>query len=139
MNICEVVATRSNCIKRQIGSILVKDHRVLSCGFNGVAKGLRNCFEGGCERCNDPTIESGTKLDECICNHAEENAIIYAAQFGVSIKNSVIYTTDFPCLMCCKMICNSSITRVYYKKEYPSLTKGAELFQKAGIPFIHVD
>ncbi len=118
MNIAKVVASRSNCIKRKVAAIIVKDKRVISTGYNGTPRGARNCNEGGCPRCNS-MAPSGTALDECLCCHGEENAITQAAYHGTSLKGATLYTTFAPCLLCTKMIINSGIVEVVYNKDYP--------------------
>jgi dCMP deaminase len=132
MEIAKQVATRSNCIKRKVGAIIVKDRRIISTGYNGTPRGVRNCNEGGCLRCN-AWVESGKALDECFCSHAEENAIVQAAYHGISIKDSTLYTTFSPCLTCAKMIINAGIKEVYYNANY-SLAKNAEkILKEAGV------
>jgi dCMP deaminase len=118
MNIAKVVASRSNCIKRKVAAIIVKDKRVVSTGYNGTPRGARNCNEGGCPRCNS-MAPSGTALEECLCCHGEENAITQAAYHGTSLKGATLYTTFAPCLLCTKMIINSGIVEVVYNKDYP--------------------
>jgi dCMP deaminase len=104
-------------MKRKVAAVVVQDKRIISTGYNGTPRGVRNCDEGGCPRCNAMT-ESDTKLDECLCSHAEENAITQAAYHGVSLKGSTIYTVFSPCLMCSKMIINSGIKEVVYGDIY---------------------
>jgi dCMP deaminase len=118
MNIAKVVASRSNCIKRKVAAIIVKDKRVISTGYNGTPRGARNCNEGGCPRCNS-MAPSGTALEECLCCHGEENAITQAAYHGTSLKGATLYTTFAPCLLCTKMIINSGIAEVVYNEDYP--------------------
>ena len=130
MDIAKVVASRSNCIKRKVAAIIVRDKRVISTGYNGTPRGTRNCNEGGCPRCNS-LATSGTKLDECLCSHGEENAIVQASYHGVSLKDAVIYSTFAPCLMCAKMIINSGIREVIYNTEYPLNDSAFKLFEDA--------
>src|SRR5215470_10878666 len=132
MNIAKVVASRSNCIKRKVAAIIVKDKRVISTGYNGTPRGTRNCNEGGCPRCNS-LAPSGTNLEECLCSHGEENAIVQASYHGVALKDSVIYTTFAPCLQCAKMIINSGIREVIYNMDYPLNASAFRLFQEANI------
>ena len=120
MGIAKVVALRSNCIKRKVAAVIVKDKRIIATGYNGTPRGVKNCSEGGCPRCNAIDV-SGKGLEECLCSHAEENAIVQSAYHGVSIKGSVLYTTFSPCLMCTKMIINAGIQEVVYNMDY-SLT-----------------
>jgi len=132
MDIAKVVASRSNCMKRKVAAIIVKDKRVVSTGYNGTPRGTRNCNEGGCPRCNS-LAASGTNLDECLCSHGEENAIVQASYHGVSLKDAVIYTTFAPCLMCAKMIINSGIREVIYNMDYPLNESAFRLFEEAGV------
>ena len=137
MAIAHVVATRSNCRRRQVAAVIVKDNRIISTGYNGTPKGIKNCNEGGCRRCNSD-VPSGHSLDECLCSHAEENAITQAAFHGISVKGATLYTTFSPCLMCAKMIINSGITEVIFNEPY-SKDNGLWILMKAGIPAISFD
>jgi len=132
MNIAKVVATRSNCMKRKVAAIIVKDRRVISTGYNGTPRGARNCNEGGCPRCNGMAV-SGTALDECLCSHGEENAITQAAYHGISLKGSTLYTTFAPCLQCTKLIINSGIIEVVYNKEYTLNNRALALLEECGV------
>jgi len=117
MAIAHVVSSRSNCKRRQVAAVIVKDNRIIATGYNGTPKGLPNCNEGGCPRCNSD-VPSGSNLAECVCSHAEENAITQAAYHGISIKGATLYTTFSPCLMCAKMIINSGIAEVVFDRHY---------------------
>jgi dCMP deaminase len=132
MNIAKVVATRSNCMKRKVAAIIVKDRRIISTGYNGTPRGARNCNEGGCPRCNG-LAASGTALDECLCSHGEENAITQAAYHGISLKGSTLYSTFAPCLQCTKMIINSGIVEVVYNQEYPLNGSALKLLKECGV------
>jgi len=99
MRIAHVASTRTNCMKRAVGAVIVVDKRIVATGYNGTPFATKNCNEGGCDRCNSNVV-SGVGLDECICIHAEENAII---EGGRSKTNGgTCYVTTFPCLMCAK-------------------------------------
>jgi dCMP deaminase len=117
MRMAELVATRSTCLRRQVGAVVVKEKRVLTTGYNGAPKGLKHCAEVGCVRMQN-NIESGTRHELCRGVHAEQNAVIQAAYFGASIKDASIYTTNFPCVMCAKILVNAGIIEVIYKDEY---------------------
>jgi dCMP deaminase len=132
MSIAKVVAMRSNCMKRKVAAIIVKDRRVVSTGYNGTPRGAKNCNEGGCPRCNS-MAESGTALDECLCCHGEENAITQAAYHGTSLKGSTLYTTFAPCLLCTKMIINSGIVEVVYNQDYPLNERALSLLSECGV------
>jgi dCMP deaminase len=132
MSIAKVVAMRSNCMKRKVAAIIVKDRRVISTGYNGTPRGAKNCNEGGCPRCNS-MAESGTALEECLCCHGEENAITQAAYHGTSLKGSTLYTTFAPCLLCTKMIINSGIVEVVYNRDYPLNESALSLLNECGV------
>lgn len=132
MEIAKVVALRSNCMKRKVAAVIVKDKRIISTGYNGTPRGVKNCNEGGCPRCNS-LAESGTRLEECLCSHGEENAITQAAYHGVSINGSTIYTTFSPCLLCTKMIINSGIKEVVYNVDYPLGGTALRLLKEAKV------
>jgi len=118
MNVAFLVAERSTCLRRHVGAVVVKDKRMLTTGYNGAPRGLRHCSETGCLR-ERMGIPSGQRQEICRGLHAEQNAIMQAAIFGVSIDGSTIYTTNFPCITCTKMIINSGINRIVYADEYP--------------------
>jgi len=137
MDIAHVVKTRSNCCRRQVAAVIVKDHRIISTGYNGTPRGIRNCAEGGCPRCAG-TAPSGSDLDECICCHAEENAITQAAFHGIALQNSVIYSTMSPCLTCAKMIINAGIREVIYDEEYCFNEQTRKLLHEGEVRFRHL-
>lgn len=132
MNIARVVKTRGNCRRRQVAAVIVKDRRIISTGYNGTPSGIRNCYEGGCPRCAS-AVHSGGNLGECICAHAEENAIIQAAHYGVQLKGSVLYSTESPCLLCAKMIISAGIKKVVYESDYHYSVQIKSLFRQAGV------
>lgn len=132
MKMAQVASIRSNCLKRKVAAIIVRERRVISTGYNGTPRGTKNCFEGGCPRCNN-LADSGTKLEECLCSHGEENAITQAAYHGVALKGATIYTTFAPCLMCTKMIINSGMHEVVYNMDYPLNETSFRLLKEAGV------
>jgi dCMP deaminase len=132
MGIARVVSLRSNCVKRRVAAVLVKDKRIIASGYNGTPRGVKNCNEGGCPRCNN-FGRSGHGLEDCYCSHAEENAITQSAYHGVNIKDATLYTTFSPCLMCTKMIINSGIGEVVYDAHYPLADVALKLLKEAGV------
>src|SRR5262245_37132530 len=132
MNIARVVAARSNCVKRKVAAVITVDRRIIATGYNGTPRGVTNCNEGGCPRCNS-FAPGGADLGECLCSHAEENAITQSAYHGVSARGGTIYTTLCPCLMCTKMIINSGIGEVVYRAEYPLGDVSLRLLREAGV------
>lgn len=134
MDITRVVKRRANCLRRRVGAVIVKDRRIITTGYNGTPSGIKNCFDGGCARCGGGAA-SGLDLSECICAHAEENAIVQAAFHGVSVRGAVLYCTDSPCLMCAKMIVSAGVREVIYRAKYKYNKEVAALFKEAGVKF----
>lgn len=132
MNIAKVTSLRGNCMKRKVAAVIVRDKRIISTGYNGTPRGIKNCCDGGCPRCNS-FGPSGQSLGDCLCSHAEENAIVQSAYHGVGIKGATMYTTFSPCLTCTKMILNSGIAEVVYNAAYPMGEQPLELLKEAGI------
>ena len=133
LEIARVVASRSNCSRRQVAAVIVKDQRIISTGYNGTPRGVTNCFAGGCPRAHSDA-PSGSDLGNGICNHAEENAIIQAAYHGISVKDATLYCTLSPCLLCAKMIINAGIKKVIYENEYQLTPQTKQLLNSVGIP-----
>jgi dCMP deaminase len=117
MSIAELVATRSTCLRRHVGAVLVKDKRILSTGYNGAPAGIRHCDETGCLRLKT-AVPSGERHELCRGLHAEQNAIIQAAYHGISIAGSTLYCTNQPCIICSKMLINAGIVSVFFHKAY---------------------
>ncbi|MCD6206801.1 MAG: cytidine/deoxycytidylate deaminase family protein [Methanosarcinales archaeon] len=134
MNIAEVVATRSTCLRNQVGAVIVRDKRIVSTGYNGAPRNLEHCLDIGCIR-EQEKIDSGTRHEMCRAVHAEQNAIIQAALHGISTRDSTIYCTHQPCVLCAKMIINASIVRVVFKQAYPD-ARALEFFREAGIEVV---
>ena len=139
MDIAHVVASRSNCSRRHVAAVIVKDQRIISTGYNGTPRGVKNCNEGGCPRCSDHGTKSGHNLSECLCSHAEENSITQAAYHGIAVKDATLYTTYSPCLMCAKMIINAGIREVVYDKHYSIDETSTALLKEAGVKIRTVD
>jgi dCMP deaminase len=131
MEITRMVAKRSTCLRRQVGAIIVKDKRILATGYNGAPSGLKHCEEVGCIR-EKKEIPSGQRHELCRGLHAEQNAIIQAAYHGISIKDSTLYCTNSPCVICAKMIINAGIKEVIYEEGYDD-PLAMELLKEAGI------
>lgn len=131
MEIAETVAKRSTCLRRQVGAIIVRDKRILATGYNGALTGLIHCEKVGCIR-EKKNIPSGQMQEVCRGLHAEQNGLLFAAANGVDIKNTTIYCTHQPCVLCAKMIIQSGLTRAVFKGEYPD-KMAQELFKEAKV------
>ncbi len=118
MTIAAVAATRSTCLRRQVGAVIVRDGQIISTGYNGSPKGTPHCAETGCLRAR-LHIPSGERQEICRGSHAEMNAIAQAASVGVSTAGASLYCTHSPCAFCTKAIINAGIRRVVYLYSYP--------------------
>jgi dCMP deaminase len=135
MKLAEVVKSRADCTRRRVGSIIVKDNRIIATGYNGTPHKIKNCSEGGCKRClrRDKGEIKGYEYEEsCVCIHAEQNAIIQAAYHGASTKGATLYSTTNPCSSCAKILANAGIIRVVCRMEHHD-KEGVELLKKAGV------
>ncbi len=118
MKMANDVATRTTCLRRGVGAVIVKDRRILATGYNGVPTGLAHCSETGCLR-EQLGVPSGQRHEICRGLHAEQNAIIQAARYGIDIAGSTIYVNTQPCVVCAKMLINAGITEIVYQNPYP--------------------
>ena len=115
MRIGMAVRARADCVGNRVGAILVLDDRIISTGYNGTPANMPNCTDGGCERCsNRDKYQSGKDYDLCICVHAEQNALLSAARFGIATEGAVLYCTMRPCFGCTKELLQAKIGSVYY-------------------------
>ncbi len=131
MELTEEVGSWASCLRRKVGAVIVRDKRVMTTGYNGAPSGIMSCVERGeCLR-DKMNVESGTRAELCFAAHAEQNAIIQAAKYGVNIDGATLYCTHQPCVICAKMIINAGIKRVVYKEGYPD-EFSLRLFQEAG-------
>lgn len=139
LRIARDVATRSNCCRRKVGAVIVKDNHIIATGYNGTPAGTTNCFDGGCPRCSG-NHKTGEKLDECLCVHAEQNAICQAAKYGNAIDGGHIYITCSPCLTCLKLIINAGINRVVFEEWNREFNeKELNLIKEAGLVVVPPD
>ena len=118
MSIAQLVATRSTCLRRKVGAVLVKDKRIMATGYNGAPTGVRHCEETGClrERLN---VMPGERHELCRGLHAEQNVIIQAAYYGITTKGTTLYSTHLPCIICSKMLINAGVEKVFFLDGYP--------------------
>jgi dCMP deaminase len=131
MEIAQVVSTRSTCLRRRVGAILVQDKRILATGYNGVPSGLTHCAVVGCLR-EQYKVPSGERHELCRGLHAEQNAIIQCALHGVSLKGATLYSTTRPCVLCSKMLVNAGIRRIVFQGSYPD-DLALKILEEAGV------
>jgi dCMP deaminase len=130
----DLVASRSTCLRRQVGAVLVRDERIIATGYNGAPRSIAHCLEIGCLR-EKMGIPSGQRYELCRGVHAEQNAIINAAYYGVSTKGAVLYCTNQPCLICARMIINAGIIKVVHRGNFID-DLALEFMQEAGIELV---
>ena len=116
--LADLAATRSTCLRRQVGALLVADNRALATGYNGAPQGMAHCLELGCLR-EKLKIPSGQRHEMCRAIHAEQNAIIQAAKHGIATRNATLYCTTQPCIICAKMLINLEVNRMVFRHSYP--------------------
>lgn len=122
INIAGQVSTRSTCLRRKVGAVLVDENKhILSTGYNGKPRGFPNCTDGsgGLGGCIREKEQSGVNLDICLVVHAEQNALLQCSDVN---KISSIYCTTFPCIQCIKLLMNTSCRNIMYKDEYDKTT-----------------
>jgi dCMP deaminase len=124
-------ATRSTCLRRQVGAVLVRDKRVLATGYNGSPRGTSHCLDVGCLR-EQLGIPSGERHELCRAIHAEQNAIIQASVHGVAIDDAILYCTHHPCILCAKMLINCGVHEIHYLEGYPD-ELSREMLEEAGV------
>ncbi|WP_052314873.1 deoxycytidylate deaminase [Desulfosporosinus meridiei] len=134
MQMAQVVAERSTCLRRQVGAVMVKDKQILSTGYNGSPSGLRHCAEVGCLR-QSLGVPSGERHEICRAVHAEQNALVQAAKHGVAITGADLYTTHQPCVLCTKLLINAGIIRVVYTYAYPDKL-AVQMADEAGLKLV---
>ena len=130
MSLALLAARRSNCVSRKVGAVLVKDKRVISTGYNGTPRGVKNCNDGGCARCSG-SAKPGENLGECLCLHAEENAIIEAGRSRA--EGGMLYTSFLPCLWCAKIIVQAGIKEVVFTHAYALDDASKDVFRQAKV------
>ncbi|MEW5722275.1 MAG: cytidine/deoxycytidylate deaminase family protein [Thermodesulfobacteriota bacterium] len=134
--ITDLVSTRSTCLRRKVGAVLVRDKRILATGYNGAPQGLAHCEEVGCLR-QAEGIPSGQRHELCRAIHAEQNAIIQAARHGVSTVGAILYCTTQPCIICTKMLINAGVKEIYFRQSYPD-ELAEKMLVEAGVKYAEV-
>ena len=138
MKMAKLAATRSTCLRRQVGAVIVQNKHVIATGYNGAPKGIPHCTEiGGCMR-EMRGIPSGERHELCRALHAEQNAIIQAATLAQSIDGATMYITNQPCIICAKMIINAGISRIVVREGYPD-ELAVEMLAEAGLKIVMLE
>lgn len=131
MGIAKLVSERSTCLRRAVGALIVKNRRILTTGYNGTPSGIAHCGAVSCLR-EKMKVPSGERHELCRGLHAEQNAIIQAALYGVDIHGGTLYCTNQPCSICAKMLINAGIKEVVMESGYPD-EMAKEFFEEAGV------
>jgi dCMP deaminase len=111
------IARRSNCVRRAVGAIIVRQREVISTGWNGAPEGHIDCRDAGCPRCVRGG-DTGSGYETCICIHAEQHAIGNAAKLGVSTRDSTLYVNLRPCLQCLAIAKASGVREIFYGEDW---------------------
>lgn len=136
LKLADLVASRSTCLRRQVGAVLVKKERIIATGYNGAPRGMGHCLDMGCLR-ETMQIPSGQRYELCRGVHAEQNAIINAANYGVSTQDAVLYCTTQPCIICARMIINAGIVKVVHRGNFDD-PLAVQFLQEADIEIVEV-
>jgi dCMP deaminase len=131
MTLASLASHRSNCMKRRVGCVLVHNCRIISTGYNGTPRGLVNCNEGGCGRCNVAS-SGGSSLSTCLCLHAEENALLEAGRERIR-EGAVLYCDTCPCLTCSVKIAQVGVKEVVYSQTYNMDDASRRVLHEAGV------
>jgi len=137
LRIAQLASTRSTCIRRHVGAVLVKEKKILATGYNGAPSGISHCADVGCLR-DEEQVPSGQRHELCRGLHAEQNAILQAAYHGVSIQGSVLFCTNFPCVICSKMLINAGIRQIFYLEGYPD-PLSEKMLKEAGMDLHQIE
>ncbi len=131
LQMTQLISRRSTCLRRRVGAVVVRDKRILATGYNGAPKGLAHCLDMGCLR-DKLKIPSGERHELCRALHAEQNALIQASLYGISLKDATLYATNQPCIICAKMLINAGIKEVVIRDGYPD-KMAMDFFKQAKI------
>jgi dCMP deaminase len=118
MDMAAAASSRSTCLRRRTGAVLVLEKRLLTTGYNGAPSGLAHCSEVGCLR-ERLGVPSGERHEICRGSHAEQNALVQAARYGMAVAGATLYCTCEPCAICTKLLINAGIMQIVYETPYP--------------------
>ncbi len=122
----QLLAMRSTCERLKVGATIVRDKRVIAGGYNGSVSGDVHCIDEGCYVVDEHCVRT---------IHAEMNAILQCAKFGIPTQGAAVYVTHFPCLQCTKMLLQAGISQIYYLKDYRNDPYALDLLKRLNIPY----
>jgi dCMP deaminase len=131
LDMAQLISKRSTCLRRRVGAVAVREKRILATGYNGAPKGLEHCLEIGCLR-DKLRVPSGERHELCRALHAEQNALIQASLYGISLRDATLYATNQPCVICAKMLINAGVKEIVIRDGYPDKL-AMDFFKKAKI------
>jgi len=131
LSIADLVSSRSTCLRRRVGAVVVKNKQVLATGYNGAPSGITHCSQVGCLR-EELKVPSGERHELCRALHAEQNAFLQAARHGSSVNEATLYITTQPCSICAKMIVNAGVKKIVFQGDYPDKL-AISFLEEAGI------
>lgn len=129
MDIARTVGTRATCPRASVGAVLVRQHRILTTGYNGAPRRTGHCTDVGCEMVGGHCLRAV---------HAEANALVQAALHGVSLEDATAYCTHQPCINCAKLLISAGITKIVFRDPYPDRFAQA-LLAEAGVALVHYE
>ncbi len=127
MEVARTVATRATCPRASVGAVVVREHRILTTGYNGAPRNVAHCTEAGCEMVGGHCVRS---------THAEANAVVQGALHGVGLAGSTAYCTHQPCVNCAKLLVSAGIEKIVYGAPYADPFAG-RLLAEAGVALVH--
>ncbi len=127
MEVARTVATRATCPRASVGAVIVREHRILTTGYNGAPRGVAHCSEIGCEMVSGHCVRS---------THAEANAVVQGALHGVGLDGATAYCTHQPCVNCAKLLISAGIVRIVYASAYADAF-AQSLLAEAGVALAH--
>ncbi|HVA27213.1 MAG TPA: cytidine/deoxycytidylate deaminase family protein [Candidatus Baltobacteraceae bacterium] len=126
MEIAHTVATRATCPRLSVGAVIVREHRILTTGYNGAPKGVAHCTDAGCIMVDDHCVRA---------THAEANAIVQGALHGIGLQGSSAYCTHQPCVHCTKLLVSAGVVKIVYDVAYPDAVS-VGLLAEAGVELV---
>ena len=126
MEVARTVATRATCPRASVGAVLVRDHRILTTGYNGAPRNVAHCSAVGCEMLGGHCVRS---------THAEANAVVQGALHGVGLDGAIAYCTHQPCINCAKLLVSAGVKRIVYDASYVD-TFAQGILAEAGVALV---
>jgi dCMP deaminase len=126
MEIARTVATRATCPRASVGCVMVREHRILTTGYNGAPRGIPHCTDVGCMVVNEHCQRA---------THAEANALVQAALHGVRLDGATAYCTHQPCVNCSKLLISAGVVKIVFERTYVDEI-AMQLLGEAGIALV---